>query len=192
MPILEMLRENATPDSDTRDEIEEIVRHDDADISFLDREISKLQTTLLDLERRRQAIQLRVDRNKALLAPIRRLPVEILQKIFTLCFPFVTTANIEWLPFKVAHVSAQWRAVASTTPDLWRRVELDLVALPALSPRERLHIYLRFVNLAHSQSGISPVCMFITPPLSIKDLREFQGLVTIVRLHQEILKSPTR
>lgn len=181
-PTLEMLRENTTPDSDTRHEIEEIVRHDDVDIDFLDRELSKLQTTLLDLQRRRQAIQLRVDRNKALLAPIRRLPVEIFQKIFTLCFPFVSTANIEWLPFKVGHVSAHWRAVASTTSDLWRRVELDLDAMPALSPRERLHIYLRFVNLAHSQSGTRPVCMSITPQLSVKDLREFQGLVTIVRL----------
>jgi hypothetical protein len=181
-PTLEILRENTTPDSDTRHEIEEIVRHDDADIHFLDREISKLQTVLLDRQRRRQAIQTRVDRNKALLAPIRRLPVEILQKIFTLCFPFVSTANIACLPFTVSHVSAHWRAVASTTPDLWRKVELDVVALPALSPRERLHIYLRFVNLAHNQSGTRPVCMSITPHLSVKDLREFQGLVTIVRL----------
>ena len=181
-PTLEMLRENNMPDSDTRHEIEEIVRHANADIDFLEREISKLQTTLLDLQHRRQAIQLHVDSNKALLAPIRRLPVEILQNIFTLCFPFVSTANVACLPFKVSHVSAHWRAVASTTPDLWRRVELNLVALPALSPRERLHIYLRFVNLVHNQSGTRPVCMSITPHLSIKDLREFQGLGAILRL----------
>jgi len=178
-----MLRENATPDSDTRHEIEEIVRHDDADIDFLDREISKLQTTLLDLQRRRQAIQTHVDRNKALFAPIRRLPVEILQKIFTLCFPFVSTANIACLPFNVSHVSAHWRAVASTTPDLWRKVELDVVALPALSPKERLLIFLRFVNLAHNQSGTRPVCMSITPQknLTFRDFKEFEYLAAVVR-----------
>ncbi|EDR12202.1 uncharacterized protein LACBIDRAFT_323298 [Laccaria bicolor S238N-H82] len=142
-PTLEVLRENATPDSDTRHEIEAIVRRDDADIDFLDREISKLQTTLLDLQRRRQAIQVHVDRNKALLAPIRRLPVEI----------------------------------------LWRKVDLNVVALPALAPRERFLIFMRFVNLAHNQSGTRPVCMSITPQLNLcmRDFKELQNLFPILK-----------
>ncbi|KIK01553.1 hypothetical protein K443DRAFT_62681, partial [Laccaria amethystina LaAM-08-1] len=83
----------------------------------------------------------------------------------------------------VSHVSAHWRAVASTTPDLWRKVELDVVALDTISQKDRLLVFLRFVNLAHNQSGTRPVCMSITPQLNltINDLRGFQDLVAIVR-----------
>ena len=161
---LEMLRQNTAPDPDTWRTIEEILRKDAADISFIDREFSKIQTAIVHLVHQRQIIQARVDRNNALFAPIRRLPVEVLQRIFTLCFPLISTDDTKCLPFQVSHVSAHWRFVVSTMPDLWTKIDLGPIHISMDSGEKSCRIFDRFVSLAHDRSGTKPITMSIRGP----------------------------
>ncbi|KAL1740718.1 hypothetical protein HDZ31DRAFT_67661 [Schizophyllum fasciatum] len=61
--------------------------------------------------------------NKALLAPIRRLPTEILSEIFLLAVPddwFTVPSGAMTLPY--ASVCHAWRIVSLTTPQLWAAI----------------------------------------------------------------------
>ncbi|KAJ7890374.1 hypothetical protein B0H13DRAFT_2531188 [Mycena leptocephala] len=66
-------------------------------------------------------------------AGIERLPPENLAEIFTLCLPSGRWAsydpNIEKAPWVLAHVCSHWRAVALSTPRLWRTLDVDLSQL---------------------------------------------------------------
>lgn len=178
-----MLRQNTAPDPDTRRTIEEILRKDDAAIPFLDGEISKLHTAIVQLEHQRRIIQERVDGNNALFAPIRRVPVEVLQQIFSLCFPLISTTDTKCLPFQVSQVSTHWRFIVSTMPDLWTKIDLGLIPVSMCSNSEqRCRIFDRFVSLAHDRSGSKPIAMSIrAPPVWAK--AGFDSVISLFEFH---------
>nr|GAT46551.1 predicted protein [Mycena chlorophos] len=79
---------------------------------------------LWQLAERRKELQDSLRAQKSLLAPIRKLPVEVLGEIFLLAersprkdFDLSERATI-------SRVCAGWRAVATSTPALWLRIEL--------------------------------------------------------------------
>ncbi|KAJ7685560.1 hypothetical protein DFH06DRAFT_939880, partial [Mycena polygramma] len=55
---------------------------------------------------------------KAKIAPIRKLPVELLAEIFLLSL-VPGSSPPEQDVFRISHVSAHWRQVAHSTPRLW-------------------------------------------------------------------------
>lgn len=82
-------------------------------------------STLLKEERERieSSLQLR----KSLLAPIRRLPTELLSEIFAHCLPnkrFVTPSPTS-APLFLGQVNALWRNIAISTPKLWSSMEIS-------------------------------------------------------------------
>ncbi|KDQ65170.1 hypothetical protein JAAARDRAFT_84583, partial [Jaapia argillacea MUCL 33604] len=67
------------------------------------------------LQRRESESRIRSHYIKSLLSPIRRLPPEILSKIFLMCLDEVEEIQVLWL----TEVCFHWREVALSTPTLW-------------------------------------------------------------------------
>ncbi|KZP04485.1 hypothetical protein FIBSPDRAFT_767383, partial [Athelia psychrophila] len=131
-----------------------------ADISELDREISRFRAAIEELELKRTALQSFADAQKSLICPVSRLPAEVLSQIFQQC------VIVPWMdpdirrdgdycgdnktPMAIASVSRPWRDVALSTPRLWSAISL------VLRPKDaKQHIAL--ASMWFSRSGDSPL-----------------------------------
>ncbi|KZP10520.1 hypothetical protein FIBSPDRAFT_717320, partial [Athelia psychrophila] len=130
-----------------------------ADISELDREISRFRAAIAELELKRATLQSFANFHKALLNPVSRLPAEVLSQIFQQCVivPWTDTARDakyypgdNKTPMAIASVGRQWRDVALSTPRLWSAISL------VLRPKHaKQHIALASMWL--SRAGNSPL-----------------------------------
>jgi F-box-like len=95
-----------------------------AKITLLDLEISRLQAE-------RDDIYARVQPYKALLSPIRRLPLDIMEKIFLFCLPTQRNPAMSTLeaPLKLGRICSSWRSFAYSSPRLWSRIHISLLHL---------------------------------------------------------------
>ncbi|KZP22697.1 hypothetical protein FIBSPDRAFT_689049, partial [Athelia psychrophila] len=90
------------------------------DISELDREISRLQGAIKELQRKRAASQCFVHDLKSLFNPVARLPAEVLSQIFSsVLFALHLDDPFDKTPLIIASVSRYWRSAALNTPRLW-------------------------------------------------------------------------
>ncbi|KDQ51323.1 hypothetical protein JAAARDRAFT_199159 [Jaapia argillacea MUCL 33604] len=79
-----------------------------------------------------QATQVLVERS--LLAPIRKLPPEVLARIFILCLPDAeyVPVDITTMPLLTSRICYHWREVALHTPVLWSSMALSIPSSPSL------------------------------------------------------------
>ncbi|THU91028.1 hypothetical protein K435DRAFT_601534, partial [Dendrothele bispora CBS 962.96] len=91
-------------------------------------EIQKLEADIVSLRNQQQRIYRQIDRYRSLLAPIRKLPPEVLGRIFCLICTenFAAASKIDCPAVHLSHVCAGWRDLAQTTPSLWSRISIDL------------------------------------------------------------------
>ncbi|KAF5365930.1 hypothetical protein D9758_006589 [Tetrapyrgos nigripes] len=102
------------------------------DIRGFDWEISQLRSRLLYLEELQELLSKHDEQLKSLSAPIRRLPVELLTRIFVaVCdghpITFAAHARMErfgCLPFTLASVCSGWRQIVIDIPRLWSNLKL--------------------------------------------------------------------
>ncbi|KAJ6533413.1 hypothetical protein DFH09DRAFT_1092453 [Mycena vulgaris] len=91
--------------------------------SRLGLQITEMRMNLLRLEREELHATRYMERCEFALAPIRRIPPEILSLIF-LCYTDVLGETSECLDVKkgvwiLGHICGYWRSIALSTPDLW-------------------------------------------------------------------------
>lgn len=93
-------------------------------ITQLDLEISRLQAE-------RDEIYARIQPHQALLSPIRRLPLDIMEKIFLSCLPTQRNPAMSTLeaPLKLGRICSSWRSFAYSCPRLWSRIHISLLHL---------------------------------------------------------------
>jgi hypothetical protein len=93
-------------------------------ITQLDLEISRLQAE-------RDEIYARIQPYQALLSPIRRLPLDIMEKIFLFCLPTQRNPAMSTLeaPLKLGRICSSWRSFAYSCPRLWSRIHISLLHL---------------------------------------------------------------
>ncbi|PBK88347.1 hypothetical protein ARMGADRAFT_901100, partial [Armillaria gallica] len=92
-----------------------------------DAEIEALEETLAYLKKGRADLAHTISVYKTYLAPIRRLPVELLRKIFSeACtfveFPIDGAREIQspsQIPLRIASVCSYWRDICLSFPQLW-------------------------------------------------------------------------
>ncbi|KAJ7019195.1 hypothetical protein C8F04DRAFT_975995, partial [Mycena alexandri] len=87
----------------------------------LDARIADLQKTIDKLTEERVAVSIYVDAHRALVSPVRRLPLEILQEIFVACLPTHRNCvmSMTEAPVLLGRICSSWRALSLTTPRLW-------------------------------------------------------------------------
>ncbi|KAJ7433923.1 hypothetical protein FB451DRAFT_1312988 [Mycena latifolia] len=94
----------------------------------LDDEISEVQKALDKLTEERVRLAAYVDAHRALISPVRRLPLDIIQEVFLACLPWhrncVMSANEA--PVLLGRVCSSWRTISLSTPRLWSKLHLAL------------------------------------------------------------------
>ncbi|KAJ6520525.1 hypothetical protein C8R45DRAFT_955487 [Mycena sanguinolenta] len=137
------LIDEGIPDSVETAAIHEFIRDIDAEIISREEEIHRLHCEVAELRRR-------FEQHKAIIAPIRRIPPEIMAEIFcaltaieaepsrsTYLYGFVDDADflakadkltrpgLRKAPLIFCQVCRQWRAIALSTPRLWNYITLN-------------------------------------------------------------------
>ncbi|KAH9854999.1 hypothetical protein C2E23DRAFT_867092 [Lenzites betulinus] len=85
----------------------------------LARLVDERQAAIRELERELAAAEDRLAHTRAYVAPIRRLPHELLRQIFTFSF-----GDCAWTAWVLAAVCSLWRKVALAMPTLWSKIRL--------------------------------------------------------------------
>ncbi|KAF5356614.1 hypothetical protein D9758_008214 [Tetrapyrgos nigripes] len=106
--------------------IENLISDSSKSLHRLNSEIAQLQTTLQKLEQQRDSVQDYVEAHKALLLPARRLPPEIVARIFghclrTDCNPACSQSEA---PLLLGRVCKDWRELSLSTPCLWASIHI--------------------------------------------------------------------
>ncbi|KAL0567236.1 hypothetical protein V5O48_014759 [Marasmius crinis-equi] len=98
----------------------------DSDVATYDKTIQNLESRLLEIKSQRDDLQRNIAQVSSLLSPIRRLPTEILQIIFSIAGIEGRLMNLlgvherqESIALRISAVCHRWRIIGLDTPDLW-------------------------------------------------------------------------
>ena len=132
------LQSNQAPSEDETREIKALRAIPLEEISIIDVEIEEIEGILNSLKRKRAHIQESVDDIDTILAPVRRLPTDVLGVIFRHCLathrnPVISTSEA---PILLTQICRDWRSIALSIPQLWSRLYI-----PTLGGRFRRHCH---------------------------------------------------
>ncbi|KAJ6456420.1 hypothetical protein C8R45DRAFT_1034425 [Mycena sanguinolenta] len=110
----------------------------------LDVRIADLQKAIDELAQERAGVKAYVHAHQALLSPIRRLPLDILEEIFVACLPTHRNCvmSASEAPVLLGRICSSWRAISLATPRLWARLHI-VKPERAHWPTSHLHVYER-------------------------------------------------
>lgn len=96
------------------------------EIESLDTDISRLHETILNLEKRRTEGLTRIERLRVGLSPHKRIPPEILSKIFVHCDgpPLRLPPRYHKSIWTITQVCSRWRNIAMAEPLLWNQLKV--------------------------------------------------------------------
>ncbi|KAK7058491.1 hypothetical protein VNI00_002125 [Paramarasmius palmivorus] len=79
---MQALRSNVLPSPQVISQMNALARAEKSDMEDMEETIQRVQDTLKELRNRRDTLRQEIQRRKSWLAPVRRLPVEVLQEVF--------------------------------------------------------------------------------------------------------------
>ncbi|KAJ7512688.1 hypothetical protein B0H11DRAFT_2267764 [Mycena galericulata] len=125
-PFRNVLYTNSVPSDAECESIRTLLVGPRQEIAHLTDKIVATQAMLDDLMRKHAALNEFVTAHLALLSPIRRLPLDIMQEIFVACLPAAQNSMMAEAdaPLLLCHVSRAWRKLALTTPRLWASLHI--------------------------------------------------------------------
>ncbi|KAF7299775.1 hypothetical protein HMN09_00983400 [Mycena chlorophos] len=88
--------------------------------------LAALEGTIQKLQEERDALARSIAAHEALVAPMRRLPLDMLREIFSACLPSERNCamSASEAPLLLARVCSRWRTVALETPSLWTQLHI--------------------------------------------------------------------
>ncbi|KAK7058349.1 hypothetical protein VNI00_001982 [Paramarasmius palmivorus] len=109
------------------------LQEEEQELQRYDEEIESIRQTLERLERERELLNRKIEERRSWLAPIRRLPAEILERIFlqlrirlhvgrSTPRNGLRTYRLTSLAITLCHVSVHWRSVATAQRSIWSRI----------------------------------------------------------------------
>jgi hypothetical protein len=127
-PFLEYLDLDYSPSDAETPLIKALIQQKLDAIAGIDKEIKDLEDSLAALKARRKASKIFVRKHRALVAPIKRLPPDILSTVFLACLPAIERPEASMAgnnpAVVISHVCRHWRQLAFDTPLLWSRIRL--------------------------------------------------------------------
>ncbi|KAE9401164.1 hypothetical protein BT96DRAFT_974930 [Gymnopus androsaceus JB14] len=103
--------------------IQQILADGEKDLETYSSEISLLQSELLLIEKKKERLKDQLEGCRSLLAPIRRVPDDILGTVFSnLCNVGPDTEEIQSAAFRLSTVCSHWRSIILATPSLWATI----------------------------------------------------------------------
>jgi len=99
-----------------------------AELSTFAEEIKRARAKVRRLEHQRDQVQGVVQELEALIAPVRRMPTDIMAKVFEYCVwdQSIPTADPRMAQLLLAQVCRSWRHLLFSLPCLWTALQLDL------------------------------------------------------------------
>ncbi|KAK7434919.1 hypothetical protein VKT23_019922 [Stygiomarasmius scandens] len=166
--ILESLRSNfGTYNYDTK-HVAQCLFDAEHNAKCYEDEINRLEANLVSLRNEQQRIFLRIDQYRSLLAPIRRLPPEILGGIFEICCLESKIADAMDCPvIRLSQVCAGWRKLSRSTSSLWAHITVKLDR--SESSEDKIQSML---GLHLSLSGRSPLHLKLFLPYNTNTARK--------------------
>ena len=135
-PFAHYLQSNQAPTEDETRELKTLRANPLEEISIIDVEIGQVEAILNSLKRKRAHIQDCIDDFSTILAPVRRLPLDVLSVIFSHCLathrnPVMRASEA---PILLTRICRDWRSIALSIPRLWSKLYIptlrDIEALP--------------------------------------------------------------
>ena len=111
------------PDASEAFVLRETLLHANSDLNELHGDIIHIQAILDELRRKRESLRKFTIQHVAFLAPIRRLPAEILIEIFVLClYDGIFSFSPKRAPSLIGQICRGWRHIVLSTQKLWSSV----------------------------------------------------------------------
>ncbi|KAK7048061.1 hypothetical protein R3P38DRAFT_3307022 [Favolaschia claudopus] len=125
-PFADRLNTNYVPSDAEIPEIRSSLVGPEAELVRLEAEIELTENVLKQLKARRTSLKEPIDAHKALISPVRRLPEDILEEIFSSCLPSNHNALMDSAeaPLLLGRICRVWRRVAYSTPRLWSSIHI--------------------------------------------------------------------
>ncbi|KAF7357903.1 hypothetical protein MVEN_00836600 [Mycena venus] len=125
-PFASRLRTNYCPRDEELAQIKALLSEPCQRLKHLDDEIAVLQKALDKLSEERNALSAYVKAHEALMSPIRRLPLDILEHIFVACLPTHRNCvmSAKEAPVILGRICSSWRNISLRTPRLWCRLHI--------------------------------------------------------------------
>ncbi|KAJ7045134.1 hypothetical protein C8F04DRAFT_1174116 [Mycena alexandri] len=132
-PFASRLGSNYCPTDEEVPQICALLVDPSSRLKQLDDEIADLQKTIDKLAERRASLGAFVDAHRALLSPIRRLPLDVIEEIFVACLPTHRNCvmSVSEAPVLLGRICSSWRAISFTTTRLWTRLHVVCPARPS-------------------------------------------------------------
>ncbi|KAG6374421.1 hypothetical protein JVT61DRAFT_4458 [Boletus reticuloceps] len=140
--IIRLLGTNSAPLDDQRDQVRGLLAEPKAELEAVEEDIFRLQARLADIQRRKHELTSYVEDLGALLSPIRRMPPEIMARVFDFCGDiYVRGPHCEpsrHAPLLLGSVCRSWRTLSLAMPRLWTALYLDLPTFGTLNKQEEV------------------------------------------------------
>ncbi|KAF5337604.1 hypothetical protein D9758_014919 [Tetrapyrgos nigripes] len=126
------------------------------DLREYEEQAAHLRARLQILDAKITALKRNVDLTRSLLSPTRRIPNEILARIFEFCDVGLIPADRRYRDPAILSVSTRWRTVALTNPSIWNCITLEVFQM---AYRQNLPALERI--LERSKSTLLSVTIFL-------------------------------
>ncbi|KAJ7933953.1 hypothetical protein B0H13DRAFT_687223 [Mycena leptocephala] len=125
-PFATQLGTNYCPNDEELAQIKTLLIEPSLQLKHLDDEIASMQKAIEKLTEERESLNAYVTAHKALISPIRRLPLDIIEEIFVACIPMHRNCvmSADEAPIILGRICGSWRTISLSTPRLWSRLHI--------------------------------------------------------------------
>ncbi|KAF7315971.1 F-box domain-containing protein [Mycena indigotica] len=118
-PYLAKLGTNYVPKDDELEHLAVVISKLGSDLQSLAVDGGDLDT--------QESYQQQFEANRALMSPLRRMPLDIIQEIFAWCLPMDENyrMNVDAAPLLLGRICSSWREIAYSTPLLWSKLHVE-------------------------------------------------------------------
>jgi hypothetical protein len=146
----------------------------ETDISKLDDEMSRLQVVMGQLAAERQSLERSLEEHRSIVAPIRRIPLDVLSEIFVFCADSSGSNSnskcfdVTQAPLQLSFVCNKWRGLAISMSQLWSSISLqggreDIYSWGRSQTFSKRSIRTDMLSTWLLRSGSSPLTLSINP-----------------------------
>ncbi|KAJ6629384.1 hypothetical protein B0H10DRAFT_2208787 [Mycena sp. CBHHK59/15] len=135
-----VLGTNYCPMNEEVKEIEALLIKPSLRLKHLDDKIAALQKLISEFTQEHDEIRIYVDAHRALISPVRHLPLDIIEEIFVTCLPTHPNCimSTQEAPVLLGRICSVSRMISLSTPHLWA----SLHVVGPIHPFEvNVHIY---------------------------------------------------
>ncbi|KAF7364862.1 hypothetical protein MVEN_00356500 [Mycena venus] len=135
-PFVDRLNTNYVPSESEIPEICALLVDPTAELAKLDAQIQEIEITLSQLKEKRTLLKAPIDAHRALISPMRHVPLDVLHEIFLSCLPSEHNALIDpaEAPLLLGRICRHWRSVSHATPMLWSSIHIPFLSYRYHSP----------------------------------------------------------